>query len=134
MEKVKREIKFRAWDKEANKMYDDYVVHGVSIGSLWFQRESNKHLEMGFKAENYELMQYTGLKDKNEVEIYEGDVVKDDIRIHSKNIEVFWSDNLAMFMVRRQEKWSEELHLISSRVEVIGNIYENPELLKDDGV
>lgn len=110
-----REIKFRAWN--GHKMFPPTDVLNLNMANF-----KKTHI----------LMQYTGLKDKNGTEIYEGDIVKDPRRvIDHQNIEVFWSDNLSMFMIRNNRKtWSEELYPHVERYEVIGNIYENPELLK----
>ncbi|MGG7215378.1 YopX family protein [Clostridium nigeriense] len=119
-----REIKFRVWDSERKKI-------------LPIQRHSFKtgeSMPYGWNVEYVfeDLMQYTGLKDKNGKEIYEGDIVK----AYESNIvcEVIFSEG-AMFMLRwNDKKWgNNEYHHYGVRaftLEVIGNIYENPELLE----
>lgn len=107
-----REIKFRAWNAEHQHMSFSHQVL-----SRWFEA-----IESG----GYELMQYTGLKDKNGKEIYEGDILDWDIPV-----EVFWNNNTASFMLRDAVTQgmliTAEVLLMST---VIGNIYENKELLK----
>lgn len=70
------------------------------------------------------LMQYTGLKDKNSKEIYEGDKVSDENGIIGI---VLWNESEAQFVV----EYEEELMNLWAECEVVGNIYENPELLKE---
>ncbi|RZK79784.1 MAG: hypothetical protein EOO85_02720 [Pedobacter sp.] len=75
---------------------------------------------------NYELMQFTGLKDKNGKEIYEGDIL---LHKGAKGVVVFNSE-LSMFMVSFKLLVSTySFDSIHGSVEVIGNIHENPELL-----
>ncbi|KKK89760.1 hypothetical protein LCGC14_2729840, partial [marine sediment metagenome] len=86
----------------------------------------------------YELMQYTGLKDKNGVEIYEGDVVSAAdspialTAVRSLPVtQVFW-DNGSFVLIDSEGcfQHSAEHHVLTA-LEVIGNIYENPELVTD---
>jgi uncharacterized phage protein (TIGR01671 family) len=71
-----REIKFRAWDKDSKRMR--YAEDLIGPGG-WVIQFHGVPLEIGihgvFEPENVELMQYTGLEDKNGKEIYEGDIV-----------------------------------------------------------
>ena len=109
-----REIKFRAWVK---KDYDGHgIVDYMEDDASCFNNPFEEH-----RDGNIVLMQYTGLKDKNDVEIYEGDILKWDEKEwgHPFNELVEWDfDQLDM----RKRDWAEFC-------EVIGNIYEKPELL-----
>lgn len=110
-----REIKFRLWDKEEKKMYTPARIFADGF-------------TLDFKSENKGgiLMQYTGLKDKNGKEIYEGDILgweSDSI----PNAEVIYNQKDCRFTPFSRscpdDKW------VFNGGEVIGNIYENPELL-----
>ncbi len=128
-----REIKFRAWDKKRNRWYD-YDVYGI-----YFDIAMNKILELApdYDAEfedcdSVELMQYTGLTDKNGKEIYEGDIVKetDVIKKFKGNFEVQWSNHeLTWILKNRQLEWGSLMQTMITP-EVIGNVHENQELLK----
>jgi uncharacterized phage protein (TIGR01671 family) len=79
------------------------------------------------------LMQYTGLKDKNKKEIFEGDILKSILSYNGKEkiLIVYWSEPVAGFMLNDiNHSFGWEFGLSFRTLEVIGNIYENPELLK----
>jgi uncharacterized phage protein (TIGR01671 family) len=120
-----RTLKFRAWDKENKRM----LWTGFHDRN-WYLTERNDEKGchcLGEKkqgdANKFEIMQFTGLKDKNLKEIYEGDVVKHDelvgiYEVIFKNGKFLLSDNTFLNI----NLWNLS--------EIIGNIYENPELLK----
>ena len=111
-----REIKFRAWNKEEKKMfYRDIVI--LFRGGWHTELDKLPILD----SENAELMQFTGLKDKHGKEIYEGDILgnlKESILPADNVIVEFVHGCFIPFQIVINEK----------RWEVLGNIYENPEL------
>lgn len=114
-----REIKFRAWDKKDKGMVSVYNLHFYQkyVGVL--DRERTGNIDV-YPIKEFNIMQYTGLKDKNGKEIYEGDIV----RWHKFNDE--------QFSVKEIKWFAEDGNWIigqTERMEVIGNIYSNPELL-----
>jgi hypothetical protein len=117
-----REIKFRAFDKEEKVMIYEFELSGngdFCLAKGFFHQDEG--LDVYIK--DFILMQYTGLKDKNGKEIYEGDILK----IGNSNIEVIWDKNNAWFTLK-----SNHFHLGFQSIfyEVIGNIYEHPHLLE----
>lgn len=119
-----REIKFRAWDGRNNFMTDGVVIMNADI---------NFGIRM-LEREGWALMQYTGLKDKNGVEIYEEDILAEyDGRVIW--IDDAWYVNHAQGEVRvntQLSQWLRKRERAGIGTEVVGNIYENPELLQSE--
>jgi len=110
-----REIKFRAWDRERKEMLmPEKLCH--------LEGEMSKNLKE--VAPYLELMQYTGLKDKNGEDIYEGDILK----INNENMEVFFQDGYFGWGKDHNGVYSFD-PFESEQTEIIGNIYDNPNLL-----
>lgn len=120
-----RQIKFRAWDKEEKFMLQD--IQSMYDGSCNHKETEERYgwiscFDSFIDDDNYVVMQYTGVKDKNGTEIYEGDIVSNGVFLAT----VEYLANLA-----GHYPFSCELKSIyPDECEVIGNIYENPELLK----
>jgi hypothetical protein len=123
-----REIKFRAWLKE-KKIIGEVLGIDILHKEIFFSNEDVDCYEhTDFK--DIELMQYTGLKDKNNKEIYEGDIVT----LHNSKYKVIFNTKEARFVLRDDEFESEIpfTNNNNERMEIIGNIYENPELLGEN--
>ena len=116
-----REIKFRAWDKEQKDLFEVVAINYKKkrVYSSWNDLDG-KNLYAEF--DQAVLMQCTGSKDKNGVEIYEGDIVRG--RIYH----MFYEDNVVFQIGWIDEENGYGLHWFPKEVEVIGNVYENPEL------
>ncbi len=124
-----REIKFRGWHKT-----EKYMTKTLDLQTIQFER--------GRYLPDYELMQFTGLLDKNGKEIYEGDICQEEDE--EGVFEVMYHPLFYAFMAQGEGRRylgdianftidDSEVGGISSHsttIEVIGNIYENPELLK----
>ena len=128
---MNRDIKFRAWDEVSDKMLNWNEFLDTNMKNTFIAPESTGLI----------LMQYTGLHDKNEKEIYEGDIVLyedwemayegggNDSFIN-KGIVEYCEDNCCYNVTERQTvDITDVLYKDNEDLEVIGNIYEDPELL-----
>ncbi len=157
---MSREIKFRAWDELEKRMWtlddagedsgDGSIQYFSENGSLEFGRLEYYDTGLGINShfEKFPLMQYTGLKDKHGKEIYEGDIVerkgiKYQITLEigsfllvkiDENTDMYeefvdcWNDHVYPLSQLYWNNSDEENHIYD--LEIIGNIYENPELLE----
>lgn len=145
---MKRKIKFRTWDGKEMHLPEDihFDIRNEFALSLfgdvfYFKEESNGHycpesLEGKFRPD-VTLMQFTGLEDKNENEIYEGDIFQREIESYegriiplAKGEIVFHYGGFCMKHVDQDGVVYFPLSRQFSGGNVIGNIYEHPELLK----
>lgn len=126
--------KFRAWTEEGEAMY--YDVYPFKDDTLFLSYDEIAFDEV--PASDFIIMQSTGLKDKNDKEIYEGDIVKYKSGWKTFTEEVAYNNNFGGFGVMDADAdiiftFGELLvHISLSSLEVIGNVYENPELLEGE--
>lgn len=124
-----REIKFRVWDGKARKMLPLTSIEMCTDGAMCVGYGYRFESIVG--EDDVHLMQFTGLKDSKGVYIYEGDAIK--YNTWTSGQDHHWRNGLIIFKDGRFEVEG----LISltlagvNRKEVIGNIYENPDLLED---
>ena len=127
-----RQIKFRAWDKKNKKWlfgYDYSHLGGFSLlGEVVLLGEIQKIQLHDLK--DIAIMQYTGLKDKNGKEIYEGDILEFDNKDENNRVRSKVIFDVGMFGVFFEEIWIGLIFLSKRNVELIGNIYQNKDLLK----
>lgn len=129
-----RDIKFRCWDTENKEMLDVQELDYADSYNGQPMIRTTMYNDY-FDTEEMILMQYTGLKDKNGKEIYEGDIVLIDKENQIKG-QVKYSEQYASFIIVDTNSIADEAENLScySEIEVIGNIYENQGLLEKEGI
>jgi uncharacterized phage protein (TIGR01671 family) len=150
--------KFRAWDKEKRKLSKPFQFHdirayqglqGLERNSIWFSTDDeNDNIEIGNNlgfgqndnkemCKRYEFIQYTGLKDSKGKEIYEGYILEKTYNCscgkeYKKRFHIIFSKG-SYIGYDNIETWNTLLYIDQfSDSKIIGNIYENPELLKEE--
>lgn len=123
-------IKFRAWDREMKKMR---TVKRIELDNKRIFVQDNNEIGVFLYEGEYDLIESTGLLDKNGNEIYEGDVIscKNSRGFeHKDTIKIGWALHGEYgFLWSTSKMIVSEPDCISERYQIIGNIYENPELI-----
>jgi hypothetical protein len=134
-----REIKFRGWHTGQKKMFsaEEMAADQLTLlptGSFINVSGDNTRLSTIYPSDKFIPLQYTGLKDKNGKETYDGDIIKADDRHWLREI-VWFEAGWALRCIRSDEgphyTYAYITHPDQWQGEVIGNVYENPDLLKD---
>ena len=128
--------KFRAWDKHSQKMFanDELIIWNNNVYANDSKKLSCDYLK-GWSIDDEYLMLSTGLKDKNGKEIFEGDVVRQ-VRTQPTTENETITGVVTMIegtwlIMNDCEQLASKLWSETDENEIIGNIYENPELLED---
>jgi uncharacterized phage protein (TIGR01671 family) len=125
------EIKFRAWIGELKCFTDEIEIYHDETYNAGIKTEKGIISGYGGKNEDF-LEQYIGLKDKNSKEIFEGDLIK-----HNANIYLIkWNIKQLCFICidiynKKNYRFGDWLLRVVKYIKIIGNIHENPELLKE---
>ncbi len=129
----KREFSFRVWHEKKEYMYDNVAI-GLAGKVLYLRGSPKKKGADWYVSEDIEegivTMQYTGMKDDRKRKIFEGDVVK--VGAQEKQAQVVWNNDFLRYELnfieeKRVVDFSDKRSL--RQIQVIGNIYENPELV-----
>lgn len=127
--------KYRAWDSTKKEMFKDTFAITESGQVVVVEQEFVTSIPDYVFVDHLVIMQSTGLHDKNGKEVFEGDILGIDTDEEIVNVNIYWDSKHALFMFESKKYNEEELlaELVEDNTypfEIIGNIYENPELLE----
>lgn len=122
-----RELKFRAWNTARNCWTSRVELDGGWGKPMFMHGEVEN--DNGYQTDSTIIEQYTGFKDMNSNEIYEGDIVREHTSLYIAKFEIAWREDKAGWFGFTTDDYTCPLCNIE-HVEVIGNIHENPELLE----
>lgn len=128
-----REIKFRAWDKEPRE-WTKYSISNINGNIIDFYNKETGFWESDREGERFTLCQYTGLKNINGKEIYEGDIVRAVGFSKWVGVAKYSDKNQAFVFECIDKNYSGNIVFISQfnrKFKILGNIYENLELLEE---
>ncbi|WP_054759830.1 YopX family protein [Secundilactobacillus collinoides] len=141
------DIKFRAWDINEKRMLKVYrlsfdgPIEGTQVHCYLDDRGSKGSKEYSYDGDGLILEQYTGLKDANGKEIYEGDILATSSVICGSSVTDYitpeWREEYAGFFWGEKQfyaclgEWDNEIKYPQTFPEIIGNVHENPELLEE---
>ena len=124
---MKRELKFRFWDVRNKKFIDEDPLYSKWAVTLDGEPYNGKY-DHRYDEDEYIVQQYTGLKDKNGKEIYDGDIIN--VYFFSTYLKGIVEYFASSFIVNWMDQTGDDLDKTPTEKEIIGNIFENPDLLK----
>ena len=142
-----REIKFRAWNKKRKRMYEVLHLHLDSFQGVWATVKgraviNDQDIHIQIQPKDIEVMQWTGMHDKRETLIFEGDIVDFSVFDHNgsdtqyRGVVKFSSGQWVLWNSVDSEYYGSDggfmlywVHQQDDGIEVIGNVYQNPELI-----
>lgn len=142
------DINFRVWDNLEKAYLNEKDIAIDSLGNIFIiEGYDHNDSELWYARilpdpdnKRYIIEQFTGLKDINGTEIFEGDIVKYYPHHRGVPYRVYWADKSAKFLIGRDgvigQSFSDIMHNLNTgriALEVVGNIHENPELLEERG-
>lgn len=127
---MKRIIKFRGKDKKTGKWVYGDLTHSKGINAEAEKLTYDRVMVAGYEVEEETVGLFTGVLDTNGKEIYEGDIIKD---IYNDISKIVWDEEAAGMYILSNGIYSTFKDYEYERVKVIGNIFDNPELIKYKG-